>query len=138
MWSWFSRDADHKQYLSREHVPFQWAAKETNGLHGRSGILEARMSAALPFMCNVLQSIESAFESGNGGDDAAERSSSAVFTAHDSRRGTRGQLVGGAVEVQLANFFRKGLRKFKIRTPLASKHAALGVIVYLFDLKYLL
>jgi hypothetical protein len=63
MWSCFSRDADHKRYWIREHVPFQWAAKETNGLHGRSGILEARMSAALPFMRNVLRRIESAFDS---------------------------------------------------------------------------
>jgi hypothetical protein len=57
------RNAYREHYCSGQHVPFQWAAKETNGLHGRSGILEARMTTALPFMRNVLQRIESAFDS---------------------------------------------------------------------------
>src|SRR5579859_7310802 len=45
----------------------------------------------------------------------------ATFTAHDSRRGTRGQLYGVTVEVQLADL-RKIRRRFEENAPPASRN----------------
>jgi len=47
---------------------------------------------------------------------AGGRGIGANVEVEDSRRGTRGQLVGGTVEVQVDEFF-EALRKFKIRAP---------------------
>ncbi len=47
----------------------------------------------------------------------------AMFTAHDSRRGTRGQLVGGTVEVQVVSVFGA---KRRIQNPHALKDRSMG------------